>query len=539
MNNIYLILYILVLLILIILFYNRMLKEHFNEIEKVTEICNTRKKINMETCSKDISGEKGIEGEIGRIGSVGAIGKVGETGASGRNGYDAKDIGSLTFSDYFTDKYLGVHDASENTRPEYRKNTNVKLLRGEYGDNARMNPITFIDDSENVISKEHVENNDLYEIKVRINNGEPGPKGNDAVCTTPGRQGNQGPVGDKGNDSDQGVPGNSTDIGPPGDIIANPEFDMISVDEFCVKYTDGAGNKQCINNDQYSKFHRRATELKRIVDAEQRYNVMIEDISNRMNEIEKDCPFKQREQFANMENLNCNNNFETDNEYCAKIVQGDRGANGVVGDDGFKGPPGQTGARGLNGLPGMNGTEIPNIDFIDKNTDILLGKYKSFSEDAETKNIYLNSGTKGLPAYIPNLKFIFNGENIESATAPAEHEQQIEPISIYLDNSKGQRGEEGENGICILGQKGDDGPDGPKGYDGPPAQRGVDALPGEKGEPGPQTLNPTYNEINAVKYCFANEQLSDICLDSTMMGTLIANIENPKYNGYLIANIEI
>ena len=46
MKYINFILYILLLLILITLFYNSMLKEHF--IEEVTEICNTRKKLNLE-----------------------------------------------------------------------------------------------------------------------------------------------------------------------------------------------------------------------------------------------------------------------------------------------------------------------------------------------------------------------------------------------------------------------------------------------------------------------------------------------------------
>ena len=46
MKYLILILYILLLLILITLFYNKMQKEHF--IESVTEMCNTRKKLNLD-----------------------------------------------------------------------------------------------------------------------------------------------------------------------------------------------------------------------------------------------------------------------------------------------------------------------------------------------------------------------------------------------------------------------------------------------------------------------------------------------------------
>jgi len=64
MKYINFILYILLLLILITLFYNSMLKEHF--IDSVTEICNTRKKLNLENCFKDIQGDPGNKGVIGK-----------------------------------------------------------------------------------------------------------------------------------------------------------------------------------------------------------------------------------------------------------------------------------------------------------------------------------------------------------------------------------------------------------------------------------------------------------------------------------------
>ena len=72
MKNINFILYILLLLILITLFYNSMLKEHF--IDSVTEICNTRKKLNLEKNFEDIRGDQGDKGVIGRSGRNGRVG---------------------------------------------------------------------------------------------------------------------------------------------------------------------------------------------------------------------------------------------------------------------------------------------------------------------------------------------------------------------------------------------------------------------------------------------------------------------------------
>ena len=514
MKYINFVLYILLLLILITLFYNRMLKEHF--IETVTEICNTRKKLDMENCLKDIPGEKGIVGEIGRSGRVGVDGKFGITGISGNNGLDAKYIGIVNFKDDVTDSILSTHKEPLNKREIDNKITNIKLLRGTHGDNARMNPITFTDENDNVISSQHIDNYDLSEIIVKLENGNKGNSGKNAICNEPGRRGVSGVRGINGLRGQNGEKGFNGKQGEIGDVIENPNFDMISLDTLCT--TDNV----CIDLNMFKGIYNDFIILETIINKENDYNTSIEQLSHTAIGIESNCPIKVQEQFTNMNDIKCDKYIENNNEYCTKIIKGDQGKIGNIGDNGYNGAVGINGIRGKKGFDGINGEQIPNIDFIDKNTNTLLGKYKSVDSNANTQNINLNNGEKGDPAYIPDLIFM-SGDNIIARHEKTENNsnKNIEKIVIHLDNSKGKQGIDGQDGVCDLGDEGDNGPQGGIGYDGDSGDRGYDGENGEKGLSGPLDKNPSYVKVNAEKYCFANGLLSDICLDKILLSKLI------------------
>lgn len=509
MKYINFILYILLLLILITLFYNSMLKEHF--IDSVTEICNTRKKLNLENCFKDIKGDPGNKGVIGRTGRIGEVGDRGDKGISGANGLDAKFIGTINFRDILTDKILGTAKES-NHREKDNKITNVRLVRGDYGDNARMNPIIFKDSKTGkVISKQYIENYDLNTIVVEIQKGDKGIKGKDAICNIPGKRGIDGSQGLDGDQGPGGNIGNKGRVGDVGDVIENPEFEVILTEELCT-------NDICIDLNMFKGIYEHIIKLSEIVEKEQEYDDAITALSNTAASQENECLPNTQEQFTNFEDTNCYNS-----NYCTKIIKGDKGDDGEIGETGFDGFKGKKGERGIKGHDGINGEEIPNIDFYDKTIESLIGRYNSVDKNAETKKIYLKNGVKGDSGYIPTIKFMYNNEIIATHNKEVTNKSnnEIDDIIVYLDNSKGLPGKEGINGVCEIGNEGPQGEKGTKGQIGDKGVRGYDGYDGEKGDPGPQDKNPSYIKVIANKYCFSNGILSDICLDDILLSKLI------------------
>jgi len=537
MKYITFILYILLLLILITLFYNKMQKEHF--IESVTEMCNTRKKLNLEPCLKDIPGESGIKGIMGKEGRRGIPGEPGEDGIPGMNGLHARMIGTLNFKDNITNEIIDtVQHGDEKTIKD--KITNIKLLRGNPGDNARMNPIIFIDsETEKVISKQYTENWDLPEIIVPIQKGGKGIKGKNAVCTTPGKRGIKGRIGDKGTDGPKGEDGEpAPEYGPPGDVIQNPNFEMITTDNLCV-------NDLCIDLKMFLGMHQTLAAAAEMIESEDKAQEAIEDAANTATAESLTCPPHTNEQFTNFEDATCDN-YVYNSEYCAKPIKGDRGNPGKEGDRGFDAMKGLDGIRGMGGFNGTDGEEIPNIDFIDSNKNILLGQYKGFNEKAKTEKIYLTYENKGDPGYIPNIIFKYNNNVVKNKNdqnvshintrdttndSNKNKDNTLKEIIVHLDNSKGERGKEGIDGICEIGDEGDEGTQGPRGDQGPKGPRGYDGIEGEKGDPGPKDKNPNYIKVTADKYCFSdykNEVFSDICLDKNVLSKLIIAMKAKK-----------
>lgn len=523
MKYITFILYILLLLILITLFYNKMQKEHF--IESVTEICNTRKKLNLEPCLKDIPGEPGIEGIMGKEGRQSIPGNPGQDGIPGINGLHAREIGTLNFRDNITNQIINtVQRGDDKTIKD--KITNIKLLRGNPGDNARMNPIIFTDsETGKVISKQYTENWDLPEIIVPIQKGEQGIKGKNAVCTTPGKRGIKGPIGEKGTDGPRGDEGEpAPEYGPPGDIIQNPDFEIITTDNLCV-------NDLCIDLEMFNGIHKHLAAIDEIIKSEEKWKDTTENVANTAATETLTCPPDTNEQFTNFEDATCDN-YVYNSEYCAKPIKGDRGNPGKEGDRGFDAMKGLDGIRGMGGFDGTDGEEIPNIDFIDSNKNILLGQYKSFNENAKTEKIYFKNGEKGQPGYIPNIIFKYKDSTVESHTnsndtineSNKNKDDTVTEIIVQLDNSKGERGKEGIDGVCEIGEEGDEGTQGPEGDQGQQGPRGYDGIEGEKGNPGPNNPTPEYIKVTADKYCFSdfeNGVLSDICLDKNLLSKLI------------------
>ena len=502
-------LYILLLLILITLFYNSMLKEHF--IDSVTEICNTRKKLNLENCFKDIQGDPGNKGVIGRSGRIGQVGDQGDKGISGANGLDAKFIGTINFRDILTDNILGTAKES-NHRERDNKVTNIRLVRGDYGDNARMNPIIFKDSkTKKVISKQYIENYDLNTIIVEIEKGDKGIDGKNAICEIPGKRGIEGPQGPDGLQGPEGDIGNEGRVADIGDVIENPEFELILTDELCA-------NDICIDLNMFKGIYAHITKLSEIVEKEDEYNDAITALSNTAATDENECIPNTQEQFTNFEDTNCYNSG-----YCTKIIKGDKGNDGEIGETGFDGFKGEEGERGIKGHDGINGKEIPNIVFYDKTTESLIGRYNSVDKNAETKKIYLKNGVKGESGYIPTIIFKYKNETIATHNKEVTNKsnQDIDNIIVYLDNSKGPLGNEGIDGVCEIGTEGPQGEEGTQGPVGDKGVRGYDGADGEKGDPGPQDKNPSYIKVTANKYCFSNGILSDICLDDILLSKLI------------------
>ena len=190
MEYIIFIICILILSITILLFYNYMLKEHF--VENVKEICNTRKKMGLEPCLKDISGDPGPTGLGGEKGIKGSPGLKGETGNPGMDGMDAKKYGTIIFQDVLTKDELSTQE-DLNSYDKYNKTTYIDILRGDAGENARMNPISFKDKNSGmlipvydykkgkVVTTQYAENYDLEPIEVIIETGDKGYEGKDAI----------------------------------------------------------------------------------------------------------------------------------------------------------------------------------------------------------------------------------------------------------------------------------------------------------------------------------------------------------------------
>ena len=507
MKNINFILYILLLLILITLFYNSMLKEHF--IDSVTEICNTRKKLNLGNF-KDISGDQGNRGVVGRSGRRGQLGNDGDRGIPGENGLDAMFIGIINFRDILTDEIICTVE-EKNNREIDNKVTNIKLLRGEDGDNARMNPIIFKDSQTGiVISKQHIENYDLNPIVVSIKKGDKGIDGKNAICEIPSKRGIdgiQGPPGDQGPDGEAGLRGRDAEA---GGVIENPEFELILTDNLCI-------DNLCIDLNTFRGIHTRIDRLTDIVAKEEEYNNAIRAASNTATTEECECLSYTPEQFTNY-----------NSGYCTKIIKGDKGDDGAMGQPGTEGNKGERGRRGRKGHNGIDGEEIPNIDFYDKKTESLIGRYNSVDKNAETKKIYLKNGVKGNSGYIPTIIFKYTNDiiDIDEVThdkeiTTNESNENIDDIIVYLDNSIGPPGREGIDGVCRMGSEGPQGEEGTQGPVGDPGPRGYDGKDGEPGDAGPEDKNPSYITIKANKYCFSNGTLSDICLNDTLLSKLI------------------
>ena len=197
-------------------------------------------------------------------------------------------------------------------------------------------------------------------------------------------------------------------------------------------------------------------------------------------------------------------------DVCTIKIKGDKGETGQIGDKGYIGLKGTKGDKGLSGLSGLNGKEIPNIEFKELNTNILLGEYKSYDSKADTKTIHINKGSIGNTAYIPALKFIYN-DRPELFINPNNSDSESY-IEVNLSNVKGIKGDRGDDGYCteaLKGDRGDNGTKGPRGVEGEP---GKDGPMGDPGNDGPTKKNTKYKRVNSKKYCFKNIEQSPICI---------------------------
>lgn len=267
----YKIIFIIIIIIIIIglISYNNNIYEKFinDNKDKVTDICNVRQKLDLEVCNnKNIKGDPGERGDIGRIGSKGVKGDKGNNGDNGMNGKHAYCIGNFIFKD---DENETLSESKNNCDDTYNKlvdkETIVTIPNGNPGNNARMNPIIFVDGSNSkfsvdtnfqnlqmsdipensIISIQYIENNDLPPIIVPIEKGDTGDNGKDAiqidpelpehlehpdkvVCSIKGPQGNQGIQGEPG---DKGHPnpqdGTQGPQGHKGGILKEPNFDTL------------------------------------------------------------------------------------------------------------------------------------------------------------------------------------------------------------------------------------------------------------------------------------------------------------------------
>ena len=197
-------------------------------------------------------------------------------------------------------------------------------------------------------------------------------------------------------------------------------------------------------------------------------------------------------------------------DVCTIKIKGDKGENGQVGNKGYMGLKGTKGDKGLSGFSGLNGKEIPNIEFKELHTNILLGEYNSYDSNDDTKTIHINKGSIGNTAYIPALKFIYNDRS-ELYINPNNSDSDSY-IEVDLRKVKGIKGDTGDDGYCteaLKGDKGDNGTKGPQGVEGEP---GKDGPMGDPGNDGPTKKNTKYKRVNSKKYCFKNIEQKPICI---------------------------
>lgn len=246
----YKIIFIIIIIIIIIglISYNNNNFEKFinDNKDKVTDICNARQKLDLEVCNnKNIKGDPGERGDIGRTGTKGVKGDKGDKGDDGMNGKHAYCIGSFVFKD---DSGNTIDNSENNCDDTYNnsvhKETIVRIPDGEKGNNARMNPIIFVDmESGNEISKQYGENSDLEPIIIKLEKGDKGDIGKHAIqilpsdtniyedkviCNEPGQKGSNGTVGPKGVKGPSNT--NNGTVGPRGNtgrIIEEPRFDTL------------------------------------------------------------------------------------------------------------------------------------------------------------------------------------------------------------------------------------------------------------------------------------------------------------------------
>ena len=267
--QIVIIIIIIIIIIGLISYNNNNFEKFINDNkDKVTDICNAREKLDLEVCNnKNIKGDPGERGHKGRAGDPGLVGDKGDKGDNGMNGKHAYCIGSFVFKDdsgNVIDSSNGNCDETYNNLVD--KETIVRIPDGERGFNARMNPIIFVDaskfvnidfespdiqnmdflqtiDDDDIISKQHVENNDLPPIIIPIEKGDKGDVGKHAIqiaptdntnyednviCNTPGDKGPDGTVGPRGDDGlDNTNNGTKGPRGYTGQIIKEPQFDTL------------------------------------------------------------------------------------------------------------------------------------------------------------------------------------------------------------------------------------------------------------------------------------------------------------------------
>jgi hypothetical protein len=556
MEYIIFIICILILSITILLFYNYMLKEHF--VENVKEICNTRKKMGLEPCLKDISGDPGPTGLGGEKGIKGSPGLMGETGNPGMHGMDAKKYGTIIFQDVLTKDELSTQE-DLNSYDKYNKTTYIDILRGDAGENARMNPISFKDKNSGmlipvydykkgkVVTTQYAENYDLEPIEVIIETGDEGDKGKDAIqidknsagyddtrtdvknteniiCDVPGDQGDEGQIGTQGPIGTEGPRGNNAPLADKGPTIQYPIFDRVNLYQLCI-------NDTCIDKSHYDIIKEDLEKMRDIIRQENKYQDTADPDGQIIQDEEIKCSI---EKFSNFEDIDCNKYINMGNSYCATPIKGDDGTKGPDGDSGLTGNPGADGSKGISGHDGNPGNELPNINFVDKESKTVLGRFNSFNENAKTYVIELPKGAKGDPGYIPQLNFIYNDDSVGT---PQPHYQNnvnesnmnldstSTPTPIVLDvnliNSKGDKGDVGKNGKCTTGKKGNKGSDGVRGPQGPQGERGPDGVQGPQGDPGPTARNPRYNRVKTeAGYLFRHIDDTFIQLDESILGII-------------------
>lgn len=306
----YKIIFIIIIIIIIIglISYNNNNFEKFinDNKDKVTDICNARQKLDLEVCNnKNIKGDPGERGDIGSTGTKGVKGEIGDKGDDGMNGKHAYCIGSFIFKDDSGDVISSSNGNCDDTYNNLvNKETIVRIPDGEKGNNARMNPIIFVDmESGNEISKQYGENSDLEPIIIELEKGDKGDIGKHAIqilpsdtniyedkviCNEKGEDGSDGTVGPRG---DPGIDNtNNGTTGPrgyTGEIIEEPSFDTLDTKILYLIDNENAVDKS-IFRDLCSYINKeKIKKINEIIISE------LEHMENSKNEIDRTSSFSQ------------------------------------------------------------------------------------------------------------------------------------------------------------------------------------------------------------------------------------------------------